>query len=149
MEILGELSRGAHFEETIKTSVFGALPCRGLRNHLVDGDYVVCKIQDRLIIGGKSMAAASRAILHAEVQQTEEAERLVLSLEKYLRKVRALMLPIRLAFSKNPPLLPEPRDQDLNKRQSKLLGKRQITKSIYYAPKHNMVPANFDFEVST
>jgi len=149
MVILAGLNRGAIFDETIRTSAFDSLPHRGLRNHLVAGEHIICKIRDRLIIGGKSMASASRALLHTEVQRTEEAERLVLSLEKYLRKVRALMLPIRLAFSKNLPQLPEPRDQDLNKRQSKLLGKRQITKSIYYAPKHNMIPANYDFEVST
>ena len=117
------MSRGVHFEETIRTSVFGSLPHRGLKNRLVDGEYVVCKIQDRLIIGGKSLTSASRTLLHTEVQQTEEAERLILSLEKYLRKIRALMLPIRLSFSKSLSQAPEPRAKDLNKRQSKLLGK--------------------------
>ena len=124
MGILAELSRGGCFEETIRTSMFNSLPFRGLKNRLVAGEYVVCKILDSIIIGGQSAAPVSRTLLHNEAQQTEEAERLVLSLEKYLRKVRALMLPTRLAFSKNPPLLPEPRDQDLNKRQRKLLGKR-------------------------
>ena len=43
--------------------------------------------------------------------------------------------------------MPEPRAQDLNKRQTKLLGKRQATKSLYFAPKHNVIPANFDFKI--